>query len=516
MTPEEFERKLERQTMRHIPERWRRDILLTAASAGRRRALADPGGGPSQIVRTTRGDRMGTSNVALAEAITTLSTRFGGPLLQQTDPDYDEVRRVHNGLIDKEPALIARCKGTADIVEAVRFARAHDLPVSVRGGGHNVAGRAVIDQGVMIDLSLMRAVYVDSKARIARAQGGATWAEFNRETQVHGLATTGGVVSTTGIGGLTLGGGLGWIMGKYGLAVDNLLAVELVTADAQVLRVSADDHPDLFWGLQGGGGNFGVAASLEYRLHPVGPMVTGGLIAYPFSSARDVLRFYRESTASLPDELSLFAGLLHAPDGSGAKLVGLVACHCGDLASAESDLRRVKSFGSPVMDVIGPMTYCQVNSMLDGGYPRGALNYWRSSFLETLSDEAIDVMIDAFEECPTPMGQMLLEHFHGAATRVPPTATAMPHRRVGYNFLALGQWMDRSQNDRCIQWTRNTFTSMTPFMAPGRYVNYLGDDEPGDQVAVAYGPNYERLRRLKARYDPDNVFRMNQNITPLA
>jgi FAD/FMN-containing dehydrogenase len=357
---------------------------------------------------------------------------------------------------------------------------------------------------------------VDPTARTSRAQGGATWAEFNRETQVHGLATTGGVVSTTGIGGLTLGGGLGWIMAKYGLAVDNLLSVELVTADARVLRVNAEDHADLYWGLRGGGGNFGIAASLEFRLHRVGPMITGGLVAYPFSSARDVLRFYRETTASLPDELSLFAGLLHAPDGSGTKLAGIVACHCGDPASAESELRRVKSFGSPVMDIIGPMSYCQVNSMLDGGYPRGALNYWRSSFLETLSDEAIDVMIDAFEKCPTPMGQILLEHFHGAATRVGPTETAMPHRRVGYNFLALGQWMDPSQNDRCVQWTKDTFTSMRPFMAAGRYVNYLGDNEPGDQVALAYGPNYERLRRLKGKYDPENMFRMNQNITPLS
>ncbi len=459
---------------------------------------------------------MTASSVAPADAIHALSTRFTGPLLQPADAGYDEARRVHNGLIDREPGLIAQCRGTADIVEAVRFAREHHLPVAVRGGGHNVAGRAVIDGGLMIDLSLMRAIYVDPKARTARAQGGATWAEFNRETQVHGLATTGGVVSTTGIGGLTLGGGLGWIMGKYGLAVDNLLSVELVTADAQVLRVSAEDHPDLFWGLRGGGGNFGIAASLEYRLHSVGPIVTGGLIAYPFSTARDMLRFYREITAKLPDELSLFAGLLHAPDGSGTKLAGMVACHCGDPTSAESLLRPVKSFGSPAMDVIGPMPYCQVNSMLDAAYPRGALNYWQSSFLETLSDGAIDVMIDAFEECPTPMGQLLLEHFHGAATRVGPTETAMPHRRVGYNFLALGQWMDRAQSERCIQWTRDAFGSMKPFMAAGRYVNYLGDEESGDPVAAAYGPNYERLRRLKAKYDPENVFRMNQNIAPLA
>ena len=281
---------------------------------------------------------MSASSVTFVDAVTALSTRFSGPLLRPADAGYDEARRVHNGLIDKEPSLIAQCKGTADIVEAIRFARAHDLTVSVRGGGHNVAGRAVADRGLMIDLSPMRAVYVDPKTRTARAQGGATWADFNRETQVHGLATTGGVVSTTGIGGLTLGGGLGWIMGKYGLAIDNLLAVELVTADGRVLRVTAEDHPDLFWGLRGGGGNFGVASSLEYRLHPVGPIVTGGLIAYPFSSAREMLRFYRDITASLPDELSLFAGLLHAPDGSGTKLAGMVACHCGDPKSAEAAL----------------------------------------------------------------------------------------------------------------------------------------------------------------------------------
>src|SRR5262245_7885766 len=407
MNADNFEQILKRQPQPALPSGWRREILLAAGTAAGRRGNPQPKGGTS----------MSAPSVSFVDAVSALSTRFSGALLRPADASYDEARRVHNGLIDKEPSLIAQCKGTADIVEAVRFSRAHDLPVSVRGGGHNVAGRAVADRGLMIDLSPMRAIYVDPKTRTARAQGGATWADFNRETQVHGLATTGGVVSTTGIGGLTLGGGLGWIMGKYGLAIDNLLAVELVTADARVLRVTAEDHPDLYWGLRGGGGNFGIASSLEYRLHPVGPIVTGGLIAYPFSNAREMLRFYRDVTASLPDELSLFAGLLHAPDGSGTKLCAMVACHCGDPKSAEAALKPVKSFGSPVMDVIGPLPYCQMNSMLDAGYPRGALNYWRSSFLEELSDAAIDDMIEGMDECPTQMGSLLLEHVHGAPTR---------------------------------------------------------------------------------------------------
>jgi FAD/FMN-containing dehydrogenase len=457
---------------------------------------------------------MSTSN--FANSITDFASRFSGVLLQPTDAAYHEVRRVHNGLIDKKPRLIARCLGTSDISEAVKFARAQQLVVSARGGGHNVAGRAAVDDGLMIDLSLMKSIYVDPKERTARAQGGATWADFNRETQVHGLATTGGVVSTTGIGGLTLGGGLGWIMGKHGLAVDNLLAVELVTADGSILQVSADDHSDLFWGLRGGGGNFGIASSLKYRLHPVGPMVTGGLVAHTFDNARDVLRFFRETTATLPDEMVLFAGLIHAPDGSGTKLAGLVTCHCGDLASGEAAARPVKSFGKPVMDVIGPMPYSAVNGMLDAAYPKGALNYWKSNFLQTLSDAAIDTMIDAFAKCPTPMGQILLEHFHGAATRVGVTDTAIPHRSEGYNFLTLAEWMDPRTSTKCIQWARDTYESMEPFMAAGRYVNYLNDDEQGDPVAAAYGPNYEKLRRLKAKYDPENFFRMNQNILPIS
>jgi len=424
---------------------------------------------------------------SVSAAVGELGTTFAGNLLQPTDGAYDEARRVHNGLIDKRPALIAQCRGVADIGDAVQLARRLNLEVAVRGGGHNVAGRATIDGGVMIDLSLMKGIHVDPKARTARAQGGVTWNEFNRETQLHGLATTGGVVSTTGIAGLTLGGGLGWLMGKHALALDNLLSVDLVLADGRILTAGKDDNADLFWALRGGGGNFGVAASFEYRLHPVGPIVTGGLIAYPFSAAWDVLRFFRDVTASLPDEFTVFAGLIHAPDGSGMKLVGLVVCHCGPLGAGESAAQPIKRFGAPAMDVIGPMPYSQVNAMLDAAYPRGALNYWKSN--SSLSDEAIRTMIDCFAKCPTPMGQLLLEHFHGAVTRVGVTDTAFPHRAQGYNLLVLSEWMDPKDNNACTAWAQDSYAAMQPFMGSGRYVNYLGDDEPGDPVAAAYGPN---------------------------
>ncbi|HEU4439209.1 MAG TPA: BBE domain-containing protein, partial [Methylomirabilota bacterium] len=331
-----------------------------------------------------------------------------------------------------------------------------------------------------------------------------------------GLASTGGVVSTTGIGGLTLGGGLGWLMGKHGMAVDCLRAVELVTADGTVVRASAEEHPDLFWAVRGGGGNFGVATWLEYELYPVGPMVTGGLVAHPFSAARDVLRFYRDFTASLPDELTAFAGLLHAPDGSGVKLCGIIVCYAGSLEAGAAAVSPVKRFGSPVMDVIGPMPYTAVNTLFDAGFPRGALNYWKSNFLSALGDGAIDTMIEHFAEAPSPMSGLLLEHFHGAATRVGPTQTAFPHRTVGYNFLAVGEWVDPAATRANVDWTRDAYAAMAPHFASGRYVNYLNADELGEDAAVAaaFGPNGKRLRDLKRKYDPDNAFHLNQNIKP--
>jgi len=445
-----------------------------------------------------------------------LRAQIASSVLSPSDPEYENARRIHNGLIDRRPALVARCYGTADVQAAVRFARERGLEIAVRGGGHNVAGHAVCDGGLMIDLSAMRGVHVDPRARRARAQGGATWGDYNRETQLHGLASTGGVVSTTGVGGLTLGGGLGWLMGKHGMAVDSLRAVELVTAEGDVVPASADEQPDLFWALRGGGGNFGVATWLEYELYPVGPTVIGGLVAHPFAAARDVLRFYRDFTAKLPDDLTAFAGLLHAPDGSGTKLAGIIVCHAGTLDAGATAVAPVKRFGSPVMDVIGPMPYSAVNMLFDAGFPRGALNYWKSNFLGALGDAAIDTMIERFAVAPSPMSGLLLEHFHGAATRVGPTATAFPHRSVGYNFLAVGEWVDPTTTKANVAWARDAYTAMAPHFAEGRYVNYLNADEVGEDSAVsaAFGPNWKRLREVKRRYDPENVFHLNQNIKP--
>ena len=451
---------------------------------------------------------------SISQAVSELAATFGGELLQPGDAGYDEARRVHIGLIDKRPALIARCRGTADIVDAVVLARKLGLEIAVRGGGHNVAGRATVESGLMIDLAPMKGIVVDAKARTVRVQGGVTWRELNRETQLHGLATTGGVVSTTGIAGLTLGGGLGWLMAKHGLALDNLLSAEIVTADGKVVKASAEEKPDLFWGIRGGGGNFGIAASLEYRLHPIGPTIVGGLIAYPFDQAQEVLRFFRETTNSLPDDMMAVAGLIHAPDGSGTKLAAIVVAHFGPHDVAEAAVKPIQQFGTPAMSAIGPIPYCQLNAMLDGAYPRGALNYWKSSFLSGLSDDAIERLIDSFAKCPTPMGQLLLEHFHGAVSRVPAGATAFPHRVEGHNLVILGEWMDPATTGQCTEWVRETYATMGRSLSAGRYVNYMGDDEPGDPSAAAYGSNYPRLQQIKRKYDPENVFHMNLNIRP--
>jgi FAD/FMN-containing dehydrogenase len=451
-----------------------------------------------------------------AKSSDVLRSQIAGSVLSPSDAAYDEARRVHNGLIDRRPALVVRCHGTADVQAAVRFGREHHLEIAVRGGAHNVAGNAVCDGGLVIDLSAMRGVHVDPRRRHARAQGGATWGDYNRETQIHGLASTGGVVSTTGVGGLTLGGGLGWLMGKHGMAVDSLRAVELVTATGDVVRASADEEPDLFWAVRGGGGNFGIATWLEYELYPVGPTVIGGLVAHPFAAARDVLRFYRDFTASLPDDLTVFAGVLHAPDGSGTKLAAMMVCHSGSLEAGQKAVAAVKQFGSPVMDAIAPMPYSAVNMLFDAGFPKGALNYWKSNFLAALEDAAIDTMIERFAAAPSPMSALLLEHFHGAATRVSPTQTAFPHRSVGYNFLAVGQWLDASATVANVSWTRDVYAAMAPHYTTGRYVNYLNADEVVDDTAVssAFGPNSKRLREVKRKHDPDNVFHLNQNIKP--
>jgi FAD/FMN-containing dehydrogenase len=442
-----------------------------------------------------------------------LEGRVTGSVLAPDHASYDAARAVHNGLVDRKPALIVRSRTAQDVVAALAFARSGGFDVSVRGGGHNVAGRAVTDGGVMIDLAEMKSITVDPEQATATAQGGVTWNELNEAAAVHGLAVTGGAVSTTGIAGYTLGGGLGWLMGKYGLACDNLEAVELVTAAGDVLQVDGQSHPDLLWALRGGGGNFGVATSFTYRMHPLNT-VTGGLIAHPIDAAPDLLRFYRDAVADASDDLTVFAGLVHAPDGSGAKLSALLVCHAGDPGTAARELKPFLSFGSPLMAQVGPMPYPQMNTLLDAGFPAGSLNYWLSSFTQGLPDALIDTAVERFASVPSTMTPILLEHFHGAVTRVAPTDTAVPHREPGWNLLIPSVWTDPSTTEANIRWTRETHTALAPHLAARRWLNYLGDDQAEDAVQAAYGPNYDRLREIKRSYDPANTFHLNHNIAP--
>ncbi len=457
---------------------------------------------------------MGNNQSISESALEEFDVAFRAKLLRPGEDNYDTVRLIHNGMIDKRPALIACCTGVSDVVDAIKLGVDSGLEISVRGGGHNVAGRAVCDDGLMIDLSNMKGIYVDPQARTVRAQAGVTWNELNLETQLHGLATTGGMVSSTGVAGLTLGGGIGWLMGKYGLAIDTLLSVELVTATGDILQASEKENIDLFWGLRGGGGNFGVATSFEFSLFDVGPTVIGGLVVYPFDQAREVLKFYRDFTADIPDELSVLGGLIHAPDGSGTPMAAILACHCGTLKEAEAAVEPIKAFGNPAMVQLGPMPYSKVNAMLDDGFPKGALNYWKSSFLSTITDEAIDSMIAQFSACPSGMSGMIFEQLHGVATSIRPEDTAFPHRGTGYNLLIASVWLETADTDSNIAWTRETYNILEQFMHNVSYVNYLGDDETIDRIKSAYGVNFDRLQKLKTRYDPDNVFHLNHNIVP--
>jgi len=435
-----------------------------------------------------------------------------GELIRPEDQGYDSTRAVFNGMIDKRPAMIVRCAGTADVILGVNFARTHDLLLSVHGGGHSVAGSAVCDGGLMLDLSPMKGVRIDPARRSAQAQAGMTLGEFDHETQALGLATTLGVVSVTGIAGLTLGGGLGWLNGKYGLACDNLLSADVVTADGQLLTASDEENEDLFWGIRGGGGNFGVVTSFKYQLHPVGPVLGGGL-RYSAVQARDFLRFYHEFASTCPDELSTAASLGHAPDGS--VVVGVAVCYCGPIEAGERVLYPLRTFGSPLEDNIQPMSYQTLQSAPDAGFPLGRQHYWKSSWLKHLSDEAIEVMLRFVAEMPSSISGVGLQQMHGAASRVNPAATAFPYRDEHYDFLILSQWADRSDSEENIRWTRAFFEAMQPFFESGVYVNNLGE-EGEDRIKEAYGAHYERLVALKDKYDPTNLFRLNQNIRPTA
>jgi FAD/FMN-containing dehydrogenase len=427
------------------------------------------------------------------------------------DAGYDDARRVHNGMVDRRPAMIARCRSSHEIAAAIADARSAGLPISVRGGGHSIAGRALKDGGVMIDLSAMRSVTVDPGRRTAIADGGARWREFNDATSAHDLATTGGVISTTGVGGLTLGGGLGWLMGTHGLSVDNLLRVELVTADGQIRDVSDATDPDLFWALRGGGGSFGVASRLEFRVHRL-TGIAGGLIAHPFAAAGELFRRLRDAMTTAPDELALMPLLVHAPDGSGAKLAAVAIGYAGEASAAAATLDPLLAFGSPVLSQVGPMPYPALNTMLDDGFPAGALYYWKSSFADELTDDAIDVLVEQFAACPSPMSGIAIEHVHGAVTRVPVDATAVPHRTAGVNILIAGLWSDPADSDANVAWTRATYAAMAPFLIDRRYVNYLSGDD--DAPKSAYGVNADRLAALRRRYDPDGVFNAS-SLTPV-
>jgi len=440
-----------------------------------------------------------------------LAGAIRGRLVRPGDADYDGARKVWNGAIDARPELIVRCAGVADVVAAVNFARTTGLTASVRGGGHGVHGKAVSGQ-LVIDLGPMKGIRVDPTAGTCHAQAGLTWGEFNRETQVYGLATTGGVVSTTGIAGLTLGGGVGWIAGKCGLACDNAISFDVVTADGFAIAASAGEHSDLYWGLRGGGGNFGVVTSFQYRLHPIS-RVLGGIVAHPFARAKDVIRFYRDYVRGAPDELSGVLGILTAP--AGIQAVGMLVCWCGAQEQGLKVLRPAKQFGPPLIDTITPMGYEQINLMLDANSPPGMLHYWKSDFLRELSDEAIETIIDFAARVPSPATQITLEHVHGAVSRVPADETAFPHRGAEFNFGAFSTWTDPADSEKNIQWTREFSAAMEPFKAAGAYVNYM-DNEDEDRVRKAFGGNYERLAALKQKYDPANFFRLNQNIQPSA
>jgi FAD/FMN-containing dehydrogenase len=441
-----------------------------------------------------------------------LPAGFPAEALRPDDPGYDAARSVFNAMIDRRPAVIVRCRSTADVVRGVALARERDLVLSVRGGGHNVSGNAVCDGGVMLDLSPMRGVRVDPAARTAVADPGCLLGDLDRAAQEHGLATPLGVMSGTGIAGLTLGGGLGWLGGRFGLACDNLVAAEVVTAGGDVLHVDADHHPDLLWGLRGGGGNFGIVTAFTYALHPVGPVLAGGLV-HPWAAAREVLRFHDAFAAAAPDELTTAVSLFRDPQAGPLVSIGL--CWSGDPEAGERALAPLRGFGTPLADTVAVLPFVAWQSAPDASYPRGRQHYWKSGYLRDLTDDAVDVLRGVVPGMPSAVSGIGLQGLRGAASRVAPDATAFPHRVPQYDFLILGQWDDPAHSERNIAWARRAFTAMSPHLADAVYVNNLGAEGP-DRIRAAYGGNHGRLATLKAAYDPDNVFRLNQNVPPRA
>jgi FAD/FMN-containing dehydrogenase len=451
---------------------------------------------------------------------TTTDLHIRGPVIGPADDGYDAARAIWNGAIDRRPACIARCTGVADVVAAVRFAREHDLLVAVRSGGHGVGGHAVCDGGLVIDLSPMKGIRVDPAARIARAEAGVLWGELDRETQLHGLATVGGIVTHTGIAGLTLGGGIGWLMRKHGATVDNLLSADLVTADGSLVTASADENPDLFWGIRGGGGNFGVVTSFEYRLHPVGPTVLAGPIFHPFEGARAVLASYRDIIARAPDELTTIFELSVAPPVSflpeavhGRPIVMVGACYAGALEEGIEVVRPLKDLGSPIADLLEPQPYTALQSMFDPFVPHGLHRYWKAVELPPLTDDAIDTLVEHASATTSARSYCIVFQLGGALARA--AGTAFSQRDAAHNVNINAVWTeDDHEGERHVAWARDFFSALQPHAGDHVYVNFLGD-EGADRVRQAYGDRqYERLVELKRVYDPTNVFRLNQNIEP--
>ncbi len=453
------------------------------------------------------------SGVAIeADAIDAFAAGLAGQVIRPSDAGYESARRIWNAMIDRYPGLIVRPLGTADVMAAVRFAREHDLLIAVRGGGHNVAGRGLCDGGLVVDLSLMRGVLVDAAARTVRVQGGATLGDVDRETHLHGLAVPAGVVSKTGIAGLALGGGVGWLVRKHGFTCDNVLAFELVDAEGERRTVSATEHADLFWGLRGGGGNFGIVTAFTFRAHPV-HTVLGGLIVHARDQAGAVLRHYRDFMKTAPLELTTYAALMSTPDGHPA--IAVIPCWCGDMAEGERVVAPLRQFGSPLMDAVQPMPFPAMQSMLDDAFQDGTRNYWKSTFVRALDDAAIDIIVEHANRMTSPLSAVVVELYAGAASAVGEAETAFAQRQAEYDIGFMAQWTDPAEDSAQTDWARAAWDAMQPFSSGGFLLNFLSE-ESQDVVRAAFGGNYERLAELKRKYDPSNFFSLNQNIKAAA
>jgi FAD/FMN-containing dehydrogenase len=455
-----------------------------------------------------------------ASKIEELKAGFNGEILVPGDGEYEGARKIWNAMIDKRPAVIVRCATTSDVVRGVNFARNNGLLLAVRGGGHNIAGNAVCDDGLVIDLSKMKAARVDPARRLATIEGGATLADLDAATQAHGLATPTGINSTTGIAGLTLGGGFGWLSRKYGMTVDNLESAEVVTAAGEVVRASATEHPDLFWALRGGGGNFGVVTRFEFRLHPVGPDLLSGLIVYPFAEAKTVLQQYRDFIARAPDELTVWTVLRQAPplpflpeSAHGKEMIALALLYTGDPKQGARLIEPLRTFGTPLGEHVGVQPYVAWQQTFDPLLTHGARNYWKSHNFTILKDELFDIVIEYIGKLPSPQCEIFFGAIGGATARPAPDAAAYAHRDAQFVMNVHGRWEDPADDKLCIGWSRDYFKASAPFASAGAYINFLTADEE-DRIRSAYGPNYERLARVKRIYDPDNLFRKNQNIKP--